>query len=161
MSKSSSVIKERTSLRILLGSVALVLIGVILLVAAHHASPQWTAAPLNGLAGTMIAAGVLSFLWELAAKRAFLTEVMEVAGLGRDVEESGLVQLTSDFQRGLDWAKLIGAASDADMLLATGRTWRISNLAALKKFAERGRLRLALPDPQDQPLVDELARRFT
>jgi|SRR5579862_647206 len=157
---------ERTNLvSWLVGGVAAVA-GIGLLLLANdwgwlvcHSGWQTLARELGSMLVISVAIG---FLWELRAKRSLLTELLAKAKLAENVRSAGLVAITTDFQRGIEWAEELQKVTKLDVFFAYGRTWRATNNEDLRKLArkEDARIRVVLPDPDSPQLIAELARRF-
>ncbi len=113
------------------------------------------------LGGVLIAAVALYIVWELAAKRSFSREVLAAAGLGSQVEESGLLWISDDYQ-GVDWDELFRNVTNLDLFFAYAQGWRSANDARLKRMLDRPgtRLRVYLADPADSEQLNALALRF-
>ncbi len=162
----SKLYSERTNLWTVLIAIGVALIGVLFLSIA--AKWQWLAgypgiqSVIRELGGLLIASVAVAMLWELFAKRAFLVELMAKAKLAEEVRASGLVTITHDFQRGIDWPQLFKNVSKLDIFFAYGSTWRGTNTPELRALAIRAgaRIRVVLPDPDNEALMSELARRF-
>lgn len=158
---------ERTNLRTILTAIFTAVLGVCLL----YLAANWTyltqypsiQSVIRELGGLVIASIALALLWELAAKRAFLSELMSKARLAEDVRSAGLINIVQDFYRGIEWPRLIKNVTKFDVFFAYGRTWRNTNNAELLALARRHdiRVRIVLPDPDNQDLMSELARRFS
>ncbi len=156
---------ERTNLWTVIVATAIAILGVLLLFAANW---QWLAsypgiqAVVRELGGLLVASVALSILWELVAKRAFLAELMAKAKLGEDVRTAGLISIPKDFYRDIDWSYLFRNVEKLDVFIAYGGTWRGANRASILALAERpgAQVRIVLPDPDNDAIVSELARRF-
>ena len=118
---------------------------------------------LRSLGGLFIATVALTVVWDLAAKRSLLAELMAITQLAEDVKAAGIVHITSDFYRGFDWATSFEKAKEFDLLFAYGHTWRGMNQVYMQRLAEKKdvKVRIVLPDPDDAEVVKELARRFS
>jgi hypothetical protein len=117
----------------------------------------------NNVGGVLLATGLISLLWELVSRRAFLSEVFSIARLSEDVKRSGLHRLTMDFQHEVEWPELLESARRIDVFVSYARTWRNQNLSRLRAFAERpgSQMNLILPDPDNEEVIRELARRYS
>jgi len=116
----------------------------------------------ENVGGVLLATGLISILWELISKRAFLSEVFAIARLSEDIKTSGLLRVTTNFQHEIEWPELLTSAKRIDIFVSYARTWRNTNLALLRAFAERqgSVMNLILPDPDDPKVLGELARRY-
>jgi hypothetical protein len=78
------------------------------------------------------------------------------------LRQAGLVNAgTSPYT--IDWGTLFSNAKRLDILFAYGRTWRNSRVVELTEFVCIGdnRMRVVLPDPENDNVVSELSRRFS
>lgn len=159
--------RERTNLWTVLAQIVVFLLGILCLFLA--AKWQWLASypgiqtVVRDFGGMLVATVTITILWQLVVRRAFLAELMAMAKLAEEVRAAGLVTLTNDFQRGIDWPQLFRTVNKLDIFFAYGRTWRGTNSAELRALAGRPgvRVRVVLPDPNDDALMSELARRFS
>jgi hypothetical protein len=169
--------RERTSLRTRLLAIFVLLFGILLLVAAngwdwlrHH----YILTSLVRDCGSLLIVSVpVAVLWELYAKRAFIDELLSKARasvndliartiLARELQEAGLRAFTTDFAHQVNWLDLFRNARRVDLFFSYARSWMNINNAQLEELARRegARIRVVLPDPDNQELVSELARRF-
>jgi len=157
---------ERTTLRTILISFGVFLLGILLLVLAVDLS--WVAARPNlqavirDLGALLVASITVANLWDLFSKRAFLTELLATTQLAEDITEAGITTITSDFYRGIDWPSLFASTDSLDLFFTYGGTWRGSNRVDLQRLANRkgARVRVMLPDPDNPQVIAELAHRF-
>jgi hypothetical protein len=119
-------------------------------------------ATLEQVAGLIVATGLLSIGWELLGKRRFAAEVLAKAKLSADVTESGLRRVTDQYLEDVEWGELFAGASHLDLVVAYARTWRNHHAQRLRTLAagSNGRIRVFLPDPDDQETMTILAGRF-
>jgi hypothetical protein len=84
------------------------------------------------------------------------------AELARDVAKTGLRRVGATFLPDLDWAALFAEATELDIFMAYGQTWRNLHAPELTRLARRSgsRIRIFLTDPVDQLTVSTLAHRF-
>lgn len=163
---SPKLYSERTSLRTLVVALIALLTGILLL----FISETWTwlksvppfQAVVRDLGALLVSTVAIATLWELAAKRAFLAELMAQASLAEEVRSAGILTVTTDFQRGIDWKRMFGTVKKLDIFFSYGRTWRGTNRSELHEIAKRSdiRVRVVLPDPCNSQLMDELGHRF-
>jgi hypothetical protein len=161
-----SLHSERTSLRTILIAFVALLLGLGLLFISQTWSWLKSIPPLQAIVrdfGSLLVSTVtITILWELAVKRSFLAELMAKAKLAEDIRSAGIVQVTTDFQRDIDWKKMFKTVKNLDIFFAYGRTWRGTNEQELNDFAKRNGtiIRIVLPDYQNKELMNELAKRF-
>jgi hypothetical protein len=117
---------------------------------------------IQQVASVFLATGILSIAWEFFAKRDFADEILEKAGISRELESSKLVQLTDEYLVAVNWNELFSATRSLDIFFAYGASWRISRRAELESFLAKdgSRLRVILPDPIAKKTIKELAGRF-
>lgn len=72
-----------------------------------------------------------------------------------------LVKLQT-YLKDIDWTSLFNKVNKLDIFFAYGQIWRKTYLQELREVAARknARIRLVLPDPEDEQTISELARRF-
>lgn len=138
--------------------------GLLLLWAATSdlLNPAWQAI-VNNVGGLIIATAVLSSGWELAGRRAFTRELLAKTQLRSDVVRSGLQRVTDQYLEEVEWEDLIEPATKVDVVVAYANTWRNTHMARLHKVARRPgtRIRIFLPDPEDEQTMETLAGRFS
>lgn len=124
-------------------------------------SPAWSSLVTN-VGGLVFATSLITVGWELTGKRSFAAEVMAMAGLGSDVSRAGISTVTDQYLDDVEWDELFRGAEKVDIVVAYANTWRHAHWARLVRLAatKGARLRVFLPDPDDQPTMDALARRF-
>lgn len=171
------LLTERTSLRIRLLAILAVLFGVLLLTVAN--SWSWlrthatTTSLVRDIGSLLIASVTVALFWELYAKRAFIDELLSKAQapvneliartvLAKELQEAGLRAFTMDFSHRVDWLDLFRNARRVDLFFSYARSWMNMNNAQLEELARRdgARVRVVLPDPENEGIVSELARRF-
>jgi len=164
--KERSLFAERTTIRTVLTAVAGAMLGLALLYAAAINNLWTDLQPLQGVlrdVGSLLVASVaLSLLFELGGRRAFLDELLAKLRLSDEVRVAGLVGLSASFNADVDWDGLFQGAEKVDFFFAYARTWRNSHYERLQALAadREARVRVVLPDPEDELTVAELARRF-
>jgi hypothetical protein len=160
-----SVYRDRTSLKSMFVALCIALVGILLLVVSEKAD-SWGIAiwkPIIANVGGLLVASVgLAALWELASRRAFVAEIFDVAGVAHEVQIAKLAGITTKFMTGVPWTKLIDSSKELDIMVSAGQTWRNTYDQHLKSLASRSgaKINVILPDPTDQQVVGELARRF-
>ncbi|NKQ26579.1 hypothetical protein [Streptomyces galbus] len=117
---------------------------------------------LNQLGGLAIVSVAIALLWELAGRRAFFNEMLEVHNLKNDVVQSALESIGTDYTKALDWSATISNARQLDVFSAWANTWRNQNLSALSTLIAKSnaKIRVFVPDPTDRNCVKALASRF-
>jgi len=104
----------------------------------------------------------ITAIWELFAKRAFFGELMAVTNVSQTVQNAGLVSLSFDFQNCIDWQTSFRRVAKLDIFFAYGRSWRNIYSEDLRNLGSRTdvQVRIILPDPDKQQIIEDLARRF-
>jgi hypothetical protein len=160
--KQTSLLAERTTLRTIIISIVLVVVGAgSLLMSTRFGQCNPLIAVFQDLGGLLMVSGAVSALWELAAKRSFLDEIRAKAQMTEELRDAGIIAYESDF-RLLDWHELLDKASCLDIFFTYSRTWRNQYNRELLEMARRRttRMRVILPDPEDEMTVKSLAHRF-
>jgi hypothetical protein len=77
------------------------------------------------------------------------------------IDDAGLLGIAMQ-PRNINWDGLFETANEVDVFFTYARTWRNSNSNLLYQFITRkgGRLRVVLPDPENQVILQELSNRF-
>lgn len=114
------------------------------------------------LGGVLLAAVALSLLWEFAGKRSFSREILAKVGVGSDVERAGVVRITDQYLKEVEWDSYFQNVEKLDIVVAYGRTWRQIHWHQLETISKRSRarIRVILPDPLDSQSLAVLANRF-
>ena len=161
-----SILQERLNLRMLIASLLIAVIGVVLLCVTSD-NANWTNHPswqtvLQQIGGLLLVTVSISLLWESIGKRAFLDEILEKAKISKELSHSGIIQVTDSFHHDIDWSSYFASAIKIDICFAYAKTWRNTHLEDLQKVVARKdtRIRVVLPDPDDEQVIRELARRF-
>lgn len=148
------------------GVVVSLLVGVGLLYVGGHDAwwkhhHPWQIV-INGLAGFFVVSFGLGTIWQLVGKRAFAREILETASAITNFEAAGITRIGTNYTELPDWGALFADATKVDIFVAYGRTWRNTNLTHLRAFAARPntKLRVFLPDPDDDFTMERLSRRF-
>lgn len=82
--------------------------------------------------------------------------------LTRDVKTAGLLRIGATYLGELEWKQLFAEATELDIVVAYGQTWRNLHARELAQLAARPgcRVRVVLADPHDELTVAVLAERF-
>jgi hypothetical protein len=116
----------------------------------------------NQLGGLLIASVALATIWDLVGRRALLQEVLDIVRLKDDIVISGLDSAGTDYNRAVDWDSHLSKATHLDIFAAWATTWRNTHQGKLAELAARSgaRIRVCLPNPEDDTCVQILAARF-
>lgn len=156
---------ERTNLSSALTAVVAGGIGIGLLYLATILE-EFSVAPsiftvIRQLGGLFVVSTAVGVLWQLRVRRVFLSEILQTTQLAEEIRDSGIVKITSDYNREIDWPELFKNVRELDVFFSYGQTWRSSNVVHLRKLSETdAQIRIVLPDPDDNQIMAELARRF-
>lgn len=107
----------------------------------------------------------VALLWELFGKRALVDEVFEIAGISEPLKDSGIVHVTPNFYKDLEWKAYFEASSKLDILLdPEWSTWFTNNQEFLEAFLNKqnAKMRVLLPKPRDEGkwLKERFAKTF-
>jgi hypothetical protein len=162
----AQLLKERTNLRIGLAAGGAAAIGIACLYISGR-SELWKnrlagQAFVAQLGGLLLAAVALALLWEFVGKRSFAKEILAKVGVGSDIERAGIVRITDQYLKEVEWDSYFANVERLDIVVAYGRTWRQTHWDQLTKIAKRSnaRIRIILPDPSDVNSLTVLADRF-
>lgn len=159
-------VRERVNLRVFIVAIGVATLGFILLwISAYvdwlkeHEALRTVVRDFGSLLLVIV---VITFLWEFWGKRVFLDEVLAKAHISKEISFAGLIKITDSFHSDIDWKAYFRTVDKLDIFFAYGRTWRNTYELELKQVAskENARIRVVLPDPEDEQTVAELARRF-
>jgi hypothetical protein len=156
--------KVTTSSAIILG-LAFAIVGGLLLWWSgtnHWKSNGPMQALLGQSGGLILATGLLTVAWDLFGRRALADEVLAKAGLSSDIVRAGIVRVTNQYLAEVEWTSLFRDVNKLDIVVAYGATWRNAHRASIAAVAQRSgaRIRVFLPDPDDDQTVAVLAERF-
>lgn len=160
-----NIFEERTNLRTILISILIGQFGVLLIIIAVNTdwliSHPGLQTPIRELGGILVATVTVALLWELYAKRAFLGELMVAAKIAEDVRAARLLNITSDFVRGVHWDEFFRKTNRLTIFFSYGNPWKDYG-EELHHLATRHntQVQLMLPNPTDEKVVSELAHRF-
>jgi len=112
--------------------------------------------------GFLMITCTITLLWELLVKRSFLDEVLAKVRVAEEIKLAGIVRITDVWHRDIDWELYFSNVKKLDIFFAYAHTWRSNYDKQLKEIAKRKdvRIRVVLPNPEDEQIVSELARRF-
>jgi hypothetical protein len=159
-------IRQSTSLKYWLVAVVLFFVGILLLLWSNDPD-QWTKSGslqvlIQQFGSFLIVSVALSVLWEAVGKRALLDEVLAKAQISKELHFAKILQVSSSFHQNIDWESLLSSVHKLDLLFAYARSWRNTHIEELRRLvsSESTRIRVVLPDIEDEPTIRELAKRF-
>lgn len=159
------ILIQRTTLNSALIAVVFIILGISLLYWSNSPNYWIGKEPLlfivRDIGSLCVVSFVFTLIWELVAKRSFTDELLAKAKISQELSSSGLAQISFE-SRDIDWVKLLGEATEVDILFSYGRTWRGAYRQEVHKLAKRKnvRLRILLPNPEEQAILDGLSKRF-
>ena len=114
------------------------------------------------LGSLLIVTGGITILWDLKGRREFADEVLAKAQVSADVRSSGLQRLSMQYLSDVEWSRMFQRAREIEIFVSYGTTWRSVHWARFEEFSrgKGNRLRVYLPDPEDQTTVSVLALRY-
>lgn len=157
---------EQVNLRILILALFMAIIGFVLLYLSSfeefwRGRETWQAVVKN-MSGFLVITGIITLLWELWVKRSFLDEILAKVRVAEEIKLAGIVRITDAWHRDIDWESYFSNVKKLDIFFAYSHTWRSNYDKQLKEIVKRKdvRIRVVLPDPEDNQVTYELARRF-
>jgi hypothetical protein len=111
----------------------------------------------------LFATVALTLLWDLVGKRAFADEILAKANMSRDLADAGINVFTADFRdHRIPWPELFKCSNKLDIFVSYASTWRNIHLSEIEHLLSRrdGRVRVILSDPENDDLLEVLAKRF-
>ncbi len=122
----------------------------------------WLKSVISNFGALLIASVSIAMLWELFSKRAFLDELLAKTGLAEDIRTVGVTGVSLNPVRGPDFTKIIRSSERLDIFVCYANTWRATFEEDLRFLAAKKncRIRLIVPDPDNQEIMKDLAKRF-
>jgi hypothetical protein len=156
---------KKTSLWTIIISMGLVVAGVLLLWTSSalqtNKAPTWLSALSGHTGGFLVGTASLALIWEVRVKHLFLKDLLNAVRLSSDIRTGGIASFSFNYLD-TNWKDLFREAREIDLFFSYARTWRHAHVAEVNNFATRGAnaMRVLLPDPDHQPLMETLALRF-
>lgn len=153
---SEGLARENTNLTLAV-STALLVAGAILSYWLSSKSSGAAASILSDVGAVLLVSAVVSVLWEVRVRRAFLGELLERIQFRDNVTDAGLSDVVNVGE--IDWESLFERSREVDLFIGYGRTWRKNNTDSIRDFLRRNerRMRVFLPDPSDARVMTTLA----
>jgi hypothetical protein len=158
------IFRERTNLRTITISIIVAGIGAFLLffvsrLAFLDSYPEWQTL-IKDFGSLIFASVAVALIWELFSKRAFMSELLTATKLADEIQESGLVRISSKWHGEINWTELLRKSDEIKIFFMYGRTWRNINRAELQAFARKtgAKATVILPDIENVQLLSELAK---
>ncbi len=88
--------------------------------------------------------------------------VLTTTRLSDEISLSGLLSIIESFPDYDQWNEHFENSSELDLFFSYGSAWRSHQRFQLNKFISKkgNKIRVIMPDPDDQLTIEELARRF-
>lgn len=150
-----------TEHRVIIGALAAIIVGLLVLEALDEGSFEWISIGEN-LAAFLIGTATVTLLWEWFAKKSFFEEILDAVRLSSNIRDAGIERFSLDY-KDFDWKGLFNdQVREIDIFFSYGQSWRNNYVEQVRSFARRDdvRMRVLLPNPQDDKLVNRLAERF-
>jgi hypothetical protein len=105
--------------------------------------------------------GALSALGVLRGRRSLTNESRSAAEQSSDIANAGLRRITMRYLD-VEWESLLNEANHVDLFFAYAKVWRNAHATGLRRLVAREgtRLRVILPDRDNQALMTQLAAKF-
>ena len=99
----------------------------------------------------------------MSRAKASLEDLIAKTKLAEEVRGAKLTTFTNDFWYGVNWLELFRNVKRLDLFFSYARSWMNSHTPQLQALAKRpgARIRVILPDPDDNQLMTYLAQRFS
>ncbi len=159
--------KEVVSLRAVFAGLALIAVGFgVVWTGVYYADDKriWCkvlAETAKAVGATLVAAGAISFVWDVFVKRSFASEILHLASISRSLQNAGIETVVENYITDVDWDGVWASTSQLDIWISYGSTWRKTLAAKLSELDDTIlKVRLLLPDPDHPQVIGELARRY-
>lgn len=163
--EEQGVYAERTTLRVILLALTAASLGLLMIVLSNTwsflAQHPGTQAVVKDLGSLMIASVAVAVLWELYARRAFLSEILSTTRLADEVKTTGLIGVSAKWRGEVNWPRLFNTASELEIFFTYGSTWRNTYKEEIEAFAKRKNTRatILLPDPSNVVVMEAISQR--
>lgn len=116
---------------------------------------------LTTIASTIGAAFLVNFLWEIFAKKRFAESIFEVAKISKNIEQSGVDHIDTDFS-GINWKEELSKTHNLTAIFTYAQTWRNSNRTAIQNFKKKKKNKfiVIMPDYENDDIMAEFDRRY-
>lgn len=110
---------------------------------------------------TIGAAFLVNLLWEIFAKKRFAESIFEAAKISKNIEQSGVDHIDTDFS-GINWKGELSHTHNFTAIFTYARTWRNSNRVAIKEFTKKKKnhFTVIMPDYENDDIMAEFDRRY-
>lgn len=160
------LIEERVNLRTAVVSLIMGSLGILLLYLSSNGAfwethKNWQIV-LRNIGSLIFATTIIKLIWEIWEKRAFLDEILAKMKISKDIESSGIIGVAQSFHHDINWKSHFSTVKELDIFVTYARTWRNTYKSDFKEVIKRKdtKIRVFLPDPEDEQVIKELAKRF-
>ncbi len=119
---------------------------------------------LREFGGLLIVSTIISLIIDHRSKKIIIDDVLEKIDLKKEIVKSGIYEIYDSFQDILKakWEKYFASAHNIDIFICYGRTWRHKLSKEFIKLQQRTNvsMRVILPDPNNNRVINELSKRF-
>lgn len=116
---------------------------------------------ITTIVSTMGAAFLVNFLWEIFAKKRFAESILEVAKISKNIEQSGVDHIDTDFSS-INWKTELSKTHNFTAIFTYARTWQNFNRVAIQQFTgkKKNRFTVIMPDYENDDIMAEFDRRY-
>lgn len=116
---------------------------------------------LTTIVSTIGAAFLVNFLWEIFAKKRFAESIFEVAKISKNIEQSGVDHIDTDFSS-INWKAELSKTRNFTAVFTYAQTWRNSNRPAIQNFTKKKKnnFTVIMPDYENDDIMAEFDRRY-
>lgn len=113
------------------------------------------------IVSTIGAAFLVNFLWEIFAKKRFAESIFEVAKISKNIEQSGVDHIDTDFSS-INWRAELAKTHNFTAIFTYAQTWRNSNRVTIQKYTgkKRNKFIVVMPDYENDDIMAEFDRRY-
>ncbi len=162
-SRILSQLREGINYKILCISLLLI---IIFGVGIYFTSYEWTQSNntrifLLSVFSTVFSLLIVFTLWETIGKRSFAKDMLHLAKISTNINESGIEYVYSDFKK-IIWREELKYANTLTIAFSYGETWRNYNLQALEELTrDKAKITIYFPNYLDPIVVSSLSMRFS
>ena len=173
--------KENTTLRTILASIIIALIGIAIMYIGYNMDSKNIIARqiFINIGSVLIVSIALAFLWNLAVRRSFIKEMQEEwitsaknsffqdlnkeFKINEQVRKSGIIGFSRNFHDCVNWEDHFNNAVSCELFFSYAENWRHSHQTAIMEMAQRQNvaIKIYLPNPDNTKIMEELARRYS
>lgn len=115
---------------------------------------------LTTIVSTIGAAFLVNFLWEIFAKKRFAESIFEVAKISKNIQQSGVDHIDTDFSS-INWKNELLKTHNFTAIFTYAQTWRNSNRVAIQNFINKNNnFIVIMPDYENDDIMAEFDRRY-